>query len=120
MSFSFGDSGAPEPDIAVPADAEKKRVNMSIKDFDKAYKNWCTNFAKDEIIDERIHVREKFSLFKAYEEDIQKYKAIHSETEEDMPYVIRQYDMLREQCHFLDLLEKNLYHHSLNYQTVQD
>ena len=107
MSFSYGDSGATDPDIAVPADAEKKRVNKSIKDFDKAYKNWCTNFAKDEIIDERIHVREKFSLFKAYEEDIQKYKAIHSETkEEDMPYVIRQYDMLSEQCHFLDLLEE--------------
>ena len=107
MSMGLGDTGDPEPDIKVPDDAEKKRVNKSIKDFDKAYKNWCTNFAKDEIIDERIHVREKFSLFKAYEEDIQKYKAIHSETkEEDMPYVIRQYDMLSEQCHFLDLLEE--------------
>ena len=83
---------------------EKKRVEKRIKNLEKAYTNWGIGFSKDEIIDERQRVRDTFALLKTYERDIAIYRFQHKD--EEMPYVIRQYDLLKKQCLIIDSLEK--------------
>ncbi len=88
-----------------PTKAEKKRIDKSIGNLGNAYVRWGAALGKDEIIDERAHVRDKLRLLMPYEGDIAKYKLIHQG--EEMPYVIRQYDLLRRQVALIDELEKN-------------
>ncbi|MBE5826568.1 MAG: hypothetical protein E7307_08020 [Butyrivibrio sp.] len=87
-----------------PTKKEKKRIDDSIEHLGDAYEKWGLTLGKDEIIDERAHVREKLNLLLPYEGDIARYKIIHQG--EKMPYVIMQYDLLRRQVALIDGLEK--------------
>ncbi|MBR1671184.1 MAG: hypothetical protein IJ695_10860 [Butyrivibrio sp.] len=93
----------------VPGKAEAKKIDSRINDLEKTYVNWCTNFSKDEIIDERSRVRDKFALLKGYEEDIQKYRLIHQDVAvEKLPYVVRQFFSLVNQVRLLDKIERKV------------